>query len=149
MAVRLPIFATCTRGTEPFLAQELETLGCKRIRQDRGGVRFIAALDEILTVCLHSRIAMRVLYPLGEFQSVGAEGLYEAALQVPWEDWITPKMTFAVEATLKDSEHTHTGFVALKLKDAIVDRLRKKFGSRPDVDSHDPTVSVVAHLHKT
>jgi 23S rRNA G2445 N2-methylase RlmL len=64
MAVRLPLFATCTRGTEPFLAKELEALGCKRIRQDRGGVRFMAALDEILRVCLHSRIAMRVLYPL-------------------------------------------------------------------------------------
>lgn len=149
MAVRLPLFATCTRGTEPYLAKELEALGCKRIRQDRGGVRFMAALDEILRVCLHSRIAMRVLYPLGEFEVVGAEGLYEAALTVPWEEWISMKTTFAVEATLKDSEHTHTGFVALKLKDAIVDRLREKFGARPDVDSHDPTVRVVAHLHKT
>lgn len=149
MAVRLPLFATCTRGTEPFLAKELEALGCKRIRQDRGGVRFMAALDEILRVCLHSRIAMRVLYPLGEFEAHGAEGLYEAALTVPWEEWISMKTTFAVEATLKDSEHTHTGFVALKLKDAIVDRLRQKYGARPDVDSHDPTVRVVAHLHKT
>jgi putative N6-adenine-specific DNA methylase len=149
MAVRLPLFATATRGTEPFLAKELETFGCKRIRQDRGGVRFMAALDEILRVCLHSRIAMRVLYPLGEFESVGAEGLYEAALKVEWEEWITTRTTFAVEATLKDSEHTHTGFVALKIKDAIVDRLRAKFGARPDVDSHDPTVRVVAHLQKT
>lgn len=149
MAVRLPLFATCTRGTEPYLATELEALGCKRIRQDRGGVRFMAALDEILRVCLHSRIAMRVLYPMGEFEAPGAEGLYEAARQVAWEDWISPSMTFAVEATLKDSEHTHTGFVALKLKDGIVDRLREKFGSRPNVDSHNPQVSVVAHLAKT
>ncbi len=149
MAVRLPIFTTATRGTEPFLAKELETFGCKRIRQDRGGVRFMAALDEILTVCLHSRIAMRVLYPLGEYEVVGAEGLYEASLQVPWEDWLSTKTTFAVEATLKDSEHTHTGFVALKIKDAIVDRLRTKLGARPDVDSHDPTVRVVAHIAKT
>jgi 23S rRNA (guanine2445-N2)-methyltransferase / 23S rRNA (guanine2069-N7)-methyltransferase len=149
MAVRLPLFATATRGTEPFLAQELEVFGCKRIRQDRGGVRFMAALDEILRVCLHSRIAMRVLYPLGEYEAPGAEGLYEAALQVPWEDWLSTKTTFAVEATLKDSEHTHTGFVALKIKDAIVDRLREKLGARPDVDSHDPTVRVVAHLAKT
>lgn len=97
----------------------------------------------------YSRIAMRVLYPLGEYEVHGAEGLYEAALEVPWEDWLSPKTTFAVEATLKDSEHTHTGFVALKLKDAIVDRLRQKYGARPDVDSHDPTVRVVAHLAKT
>lgn len=149
MAVRLPLFATATRGTEPFLAQELESCGCKRIRQDRGGVRFMAALDEILRVCLHSRIAMRVLYPMGEFESVGAQGLYDAASQVPWEDWLSPRTTFAVEATLKDSEHTHSGFVALKTKDAIVDRLRKKHGSRPNVDSRNPMVRVVAHLAKT
>ena len=149
MATRLPLYATASRGTEPFLAQELETFGCKRIRQDRGGVRFMAALDEILRVCLHSRIAMRVLYPLGVFEAEGAEGLYEAAREVPWEDWLTTRTTFAVEATLKDSEHTHTGFVALKIKDGIVDRLRQKLGSRPNVDSHDPTVRVVAHLAKT
>ena len=89
---------------------------------------------------------MRVLYPLGEFEVIGADGLYEASATVPWEDWISTRMTFAVEATLKDSEHTHTGFVALKIKDAIADRLREKLGSRPDVDSHDPTVSVVAHI---
>jgi putative N6-adenine-specific DNA methylase len=148
MAVRLPIFCTATRGTEPFLAQELEALGCKRIRQDRGGVRCMAALDEILRVCLHSRIAMRVLYPLGEAEVFGADGLYEASRSVAWEEWISTKTTFAVEATLKDSEHTHTGFVALKIKDGIVDRLRDKFGSRPNVDSHDPTVSVVAHINK-
>ncbi len=148
MAVRLPLFATCTRGTEPFLATELEALGCKRIRQDRGGVRFMAALDEILRVCLHSRIAMRVLYPLGEFDAPGADGLYEAARKVDWNEWITPNTTFAVEATLKDSEHTHTGFVALKIKDGIVDAIREKHGRRPDVDSHNPEVSVVAHLAK-
>lgn len=147
--VRLPLFATATRGTEPFLAQELETFGCKRIRQDRGGVRFMAALDEILRVCLHSRIAMRVLYPLGEFDVIGQEGLYEAALQVPWEDWLDTQTTFSVEATLKDTEHTHTGFVALKIKDGLVDRLREKLGARPNVDNHDPLVRVVAHLNKT
>ncbi|MFO0594630.1 MAG: THUMP domain-containing protein [Myxococcaceae bacterium] len=148
MAVRLPLFATATRGTEPFLAKELEALGCKKIRQDRGGVRFMAALDEILRVCLHSRIAMRVLYPLGEFEADGAEGLYEASSQVAWEEWLSARTTFAVEATLKDTQHTHTGFVALKIKDAIVDRLRTKLGSRPDVDTHDPTVRVVAHLQQ-
>ena len=143
---RLPLFATATRGTEPFLAEELETLGCKRIRQDRGGVRFFAALDEISRVLLHSRIAMRVLYPLRQFEAKGADGLYEAARSIEWEEWLGRGSTFSIEATLKDTEHTHSGFVALKLKDGLVDRLREKWGSRPDVDTHDPTVRVVAHL---
>ncbi|MDP3238406.1 MAG: THUMP domain-containing protein [Myxococcales bacterium] len=146
---RLPLYATATRGTEPFLAEELETLGCKRIRQDRGGVRFFAALDEISRVLVHSRIAMRVLYPLRQFESQGAEGLYEAAHSIPWEDWLSRGSTFSIEATLKDTEHTHSGFVALKLKDGLVDRLREKWGQRPDVDTHNPTFHIVAHLAKT
>jgi 23S rRNA (guanine2445-N2)-methyltransferase / 23S rRNA (guanine2069-N7)-methyltransferase len=146
MAERLALFATTARGTEDLLAEELKELGARRIRQDRGGVRFMASLDEALMVCLWSRIAMRVLYPLGEFEARGAEGLYEAVASVPWEEHLTPETTFAVEATLKDSEHSHTGFVALKAKDAIVDRMRDKRGSRPDVDPRNPDVRVVAHL---
>lgn len=146
---RIPLYATASRGTEPVVAAELERLGAKRLRQDRGGVRFMADLDEILRVCVYSRTAMRVLYPLGTFEASGAEGLYEAAKGVPWEDWLTTRTTFAVEATLKGSEHDHSGFVALKLKDGIVDRLREKLGSRPDVDTRDPVFRVVAHLAQT
>jgi 23S rRNA (guanine2445-N2)-methyltransferase / 23S rRNA (guanine2069-N7)-methyltransferase len=148
MAERLALFATAARGTEDLLAEELKELGAKRIRQDRGGVRFMAALDEALNVCLWSRIAMRVLYPLGEFDAPGAQGLYDAVASVPWEEHLTTNVTFAVDANLKDTEHAHSGFVALKVKDAIVDRLRGKLGSRPDVDTRNPDVSVVAHLVK-
>jgi 23S rRNA (guanine2445-N2)-methyltransferase / 23S rRNA (guanine2069-N7)-methyltransferase len=146
MAERIALFATTARGTEDLLAEELRELGARRIRQDRGGVRFLATLDEALKVCLWSRIAMRVLYPLGEFEAQGAEGLYEAAASVPWEEHLTPEHTFAVEASLKDSEHSHSGFVALKVKDALVDRLRGTLGARPDVSTRDPDVRVVAHL---
>jgi len=146
MAERIALFATTARGTEDLLAEELLELGARRIRQDRGGVRFMATLDEALRVCLWSRIAMRVLYPLGEFEAHGAEGLYEAAASVPWEEHLTPDHTFAVEATLKDSEHSHSGFVALKVKDALVDRMRGTLGARPDVNTRNPDVGVVAHL---
>jgi putative N6-adenine-specific DNA methylase len=146
MAERLALFATTARGTEDLLAEELRELGARRIRQDRGGVRFLATLDEALRVCLWSRIAMRVLYPLGEFEAHGAEGLYEAAASVPWEEHLTPDHTFAVEATLRDSEHSHSGFVALKVKDALVDRMRGTLGARPDVNTRNPDVGVVAHL---
>ncbi|MCP3138851.1 THUMP domain-containing class I SAM-dependent RNA methyltransferase [Pyxidicoccus xibeiensis] len=146
MAERIALFATAARGTEDLLADELKELGARRIRQDRGGVRFMATLDEALMVALWSRIAMRVLYPLGAFESHGAEGLYEAAASIPWEEHLTPDTTFAVDATLKDSEHSHSGFVALKVKDAIVDRMRDVEGARPDVSTRDPDVRVVAHL---
>jgi putative N6-adenine-specific DNA methylase len=148
MPPRLPLFATTARGTEALLAEELSELGASKIRQDRGGVRFAANLDEALRISLWTRIAMRVLYPLGEFAAHGAEGLYEAAASVPWEEHLTSDSTFMVEATLRNSEHSHSGFVGLKIKDAIADRLRTKFGSRPDVDTRHPVFRVVAHLAK-
>ncbi len=148
MPRRLALFATTTRGTEDLLAEELTELGAVKIRRDRGGVRFAANLDEALRICLWTRIAMRVLYPLGEFTVHGADGLYEAAASVPWEDHLTVRSSFMVEATLRQSEHDHSGFVALKIKDAIADRLRSKLGARPDVDTRDPVFRVVAHVAK-
>jgi 23S rRNA (guanine2445-N2)-methyltransferase / 23S rRNA (guanine2069-N7)-methyltransferase len=145
---RLAFFATATRGTEPLVAEELAELGAAKVKQDRGGVRFVANLHEVARICLHARTVMRLLHPLGEFDAPGADGLYEAARQVPWEEWLGQRSTFAVEATLKDSEHTHSGFVALKVKDGLVDRLREKWGRRPDVDTQSPDVSIVAHLAK-
>lgn len=149
MPRRLSLFATTTRGTEDLLADELGELGAVKIRQDRGGVRFSANLHEALRICLWTRIAMRVLYPLGEFEARGAEGLYAAAASVPWEEHLTSASTFMVEATLRESEHDHSGFVALKIKDAVADRLRDKLGARPDVDTRHPVFRVVAHLAKT
>jgi putative N6-adenine-specific DNA methylase len=143
---RLTIFATTARGTEGLLADELEEIGVGRIRRDRGGVRFSAGLAEALRVCLWTRIAMRVLFPLGRFEAGEAAEIYEAASQVAWEEHLTTESTFAVEATLRDSTHRHSGYVALKIKDAIADRLRAKLGARPDVDARTPALRVVAHL---
>ncbi len=148
MPERLQLYATASRGTEPLLAQEMAELGAKKIRQDRGGVRFAANWNEALRICLWSRIAMRVLYPLGEYESWGAQGLYDAARSIAWEEHLTTESTFAVEATLRDSEHTHSGFVALKVKDAIADRLRERFGRRPNVDVRNPDVRIAVHLAK-
>lgn len=146
MAERLALYATTARGTEDLLAEELEELGARRVRQDRGGVRFHANLDEALRIALWTRIAMRILMPLGEADAPGAEGLYEAARAIAWEDHLSPRSTFAVEATVRDSQVTHSGFAALKVKDALVDRMRERTGARPDVDTREPDVRVVAHL---
>jgi 23S rRNA (guanine2445-N2)-methyltransferase / 23S rRNA (guanine2069-N7)-methyltransferase len=149
MPPRLPLFATAARGTEDLLADELTELGAKRVRRDPGGVRFHANLPEALRICLWTRLAMRVLWPVGEGEAPGAEGLYAVAERIAWEDFLTPDTTFAVEASLQRSEHGHSGFVALKIKDAIVDRMRARAGRRPDVDTREPDVRVVAHLAGT
>ncbi|WP_050727309.1 THUMP domain-containing class I SAM-dependent RNA methyltransferase [Vulgatibacter incomptus] len=141
-------FATAAKGTEGALRDELRALRLPRVRADRGGVHFEGRLEDGMRACLWSRIAMRILLQLGELEARGTQGFYDAIRSFPWEDHLSLRRTFAIRATVRDSELTHSHFVALKAKDAIVDRLREKLGGRPDVDADRPDVSVVIHLAK-
>lgn len=141
-------FATAAKGTEGVLRDELRELGLKRIRADRGGVHFEGSFADGMRACLWSHIAMRILLSLGEREAKGADGLYEAIGSFPWEEHLSLRRTFAVRATVRDSELTHSQFVALRTKDAIVDRLRARLGQRPDVDPYKPDVLIVVHLAK-
>jgi 23S rRNA G2445 N2-methylase RlmL len=128
------------------LAQELSDLGAKGIRPGQGVVRFTGERDVALRGCLDLRTALRVLEPIGEFPVSSAEELYEQATKLQWQEVLAPGQTFAVSATGGASGLTHTHFIELKLKDAIVDALRRRTGTRPDVDPRSPDVLVVAHL---
>jgi 23S rRNA G2445 N2-methylase RlmL len=142
----LRFFATCAKGTEGALRRELAALRLKAVRGDRGGVSFEGPLEAGMRACLHSRTAMRVLLELGRFPAPSAEALYEGARTIPWDAWLGVRTTLAVEATVASSAITHSGYAALKVKDAAVDALRDKLGARPDVDPKDPDVRIVLHL---
>jgi 23S rRNA G2445 N2-methylase RlmL len=139
-------FATCSRGTEGALRAELAALKLPAVRGGRGGVHFEGRLEHGAKACLHSRTAMRILLELATFPVDGADSLYEGARAVDWTEWLTERTTLAVECSGSAPGLTHTGFAALKVKDAVVDVLRDKLGARPDVDTKDPDVRIVLHL---
>jgi putative N6-adenine-specific DNA methylase len=147
MADRFHFFATCAKGTEGALRRELAALRLG-VRGDRGGVSFDGPLEAGMRACLHARTAMRVLLELARFEAPDAAALYEGARAIPWHEWLTVRSTLAVEASVVSSAITHSGFAALKVKDAAVDALREKLGARPDVDPKDPDVRIVLHLAK-
>ena len=99
-----------------------------------------------MRACLWSRTAMRVLAPLSSFPAPDAAALYEGVRAVDWTEWLTVKTTLAVDATGTAPGLHHAGFVALKVKDGVVDCLRDRLGARPDVDTRDPDVRIVVHL---
>jgi 23S rRNA G2445 N2-methylase RlmL len=100
-----------------------------------------------MMVCLRARTAVRVLLRLAEFEARDARGLYDGARAVDWSAWLTAESTLAVDASVRDNPAlTHSGFAALKVKDAVVDSLRDKLGARPDVDPKRPDVSIVLHV---
>ncbi len=146
MARTLHFTATSSRGVEEVLAAELRSLGMRQVKAQRGAVEFQGRLQEGYRAVLWSRIASRIFLRLGRAEARDAAGLYEGARQVVWEDHIDRDRTLAVSFVGKSPEIRDTRFGALKVKDAIVDRLRDHRGVRPDIDTFQPDVPVHVHL---
>ena len=139
-------FATVAKGLEETLAEELNQLGVTEIEAAQGGVAFQGSRVDGYRACLWLRTASRVLQPLADFASPTDEALYQGLLSIAWEEHLSPEMTIAVDANLRDSNLTHSHYAALKAKDAIVDRLRDHFGRRPSIDPKAPDLRVNIHL---
>lgn len=141
-------FATSALYMNDIIEQEAIAAGATDIRNISGGVEFNADLKSAYRFCLWSRVTTRLLLGLFEDEDIrDANELYDASVQIPWEDWLNPETTFAVTETVKNCSYLRNShFAAIRLKDAIVDRIREKFdGERPEVDTNDP--DVVFHVH--
>ncbi len=146
---RRAFFATAAKGTEGALRDELRELRLPAVKAERGGVRFGGTLRDAYRACLGSRIAVRVLQEVARFRCTDGDTLYEGVREAyRWDEVLDVRRTLAVTCALKNSQLTHSAFVAQRTKDAIVDQLRDTFGARPDVDKSDPDVAVFVHLVK-
>jgi 23S rRNA G2445 N2-methylase RlmL len=139
-------FATAAKGTEALLAKELREIGLPRVSAERGGVRFGAEIEDAYRACLWTRIALRIVEPLASFECQSADQLYAGARRIDWSPLFGGKQTLAIRAVGRADGLTHTHFIALRTKDAIVDQLRERAGHRPDVDRDDADVLVFVHL---
>ncbi len=144
--------ATCPKGLEDLLARELHQLSAEGIQNSIGAVYFHGALRVAYDLCMWSRVANRVLLLLndaGRSPPIASElALYSAAAEIPWEDHLTGDTTFAVDFVGTNKEITNTQYGAVRVKDAIVDRMRTKVGRRPDVDKSQPQLRIQARLAK-
>ncbi|MBI3570118.1 MAG: 23S rRNA (guanine(2445)-N(2))/(guanine(2069)-N(7))-methyltransferase, partial [Gammaproteobacteria bacterium] len=139
-------FATCPKGIEPLLADELRQLGAEAVKETRAGVAFEGTLATGYRACLWSRLANRILLPLKSFPAPSPEALYEGVRTIAWKEHLAPEGTLAVDFTTSQSAITHSHYGALKVKDAIVDQLRDEFGARPSVDTAQPDIRVNVYL---
>ena len=144
----LNCFAAVPRGAEELAGAELTALGILDVKPGKGGVAFYADHAGLYRANLWLRTASRVLVQLAQFPCSSPAELYEGVHSIPWLELITPEMTLAVDCSLRDSALTHSGFVSLKTKDAVVDRIRESCGTRPNVDTASPDVRINVHLHK-
>ncbi len=139
-------FATTAKGLEQVLTGELRALGLEVLGETTGGVAFKARPADSYRACLWLRTANRILQPIATFACHSTEMLYSAVHAIPWADHLSVAMTIAVDAKVRNSQLSHSRFVALKTKDAIVDKLRSQFGTRPNVDPGSPDLRINVHL---
>ncbi|KAA8692067.1 Ribosomal RNA large subunit methyltransferase K/L [Pseudomonas caricapapayae] len=148
MSDRYELFLTCPKGLEGLLAEEATALGLQETREHTSAIRGSADMETAYRLCLWSRLANRVLLVLKRFPMKDAEDLYHGVLDVEWQDHLESDGTIAVEFSGHGSGIDNTHFGALKVKDAIVDKLRTPDGERPSVDKINPDLRVHLRLDR-
>ena len=142
------LFATTPKAMEGILANEIEALGGKNVQQKLAGVAFQGDLALAYQACLWLRTASRVLLLLGSFEVKSQQDLYDGVQRIDWSAHLNADDSLAVSFSSKNNAAiNNTHFGALKVKDAIVDQMRAKFGSRPNVDTEYPDIRVNVYLH--
>ncbi|MHB1422324.1 MAG: THUMP domain-containing class I SAM-dependent RNA methyltransferase [Gemmataceae bacterium] len=141
-------FATCGRGIEAVLADELRALGAADVEPGRGGVSFRGDLALLYQANLWLRTAIRVLRPILEAEVSSPDELYEAVRALDWSGYLTPEHTLAVDCNVRDSHITHSKYAALRVKDAICDQFVERCGRRPSVDVDEPMLGLNLHIYR-
>ena len=133
-------------GFEQLLADELQALGAENINVLHRAVSFDAdkALMYKANYCL--RTALRILKPVQTFVARNELMLYKKIFEIKWHEIFGIEETFAIDAVVSGNYFTHSQYAALKVKDAIADEFRNKYGARPSVDVENPDLRINVHI---
>ncbi len=141
-------FASCPRGLEALLAEELRGLGARTTEPVAGGVAFEGDMRTCYRANLESRLATRVLLRLARAPYASEQDVYEAALALPWPERFGVENSIRVDVNAIRSPLKSLEFATLRIKDAVCDRFRADHGRRPDVDTRFPQVRIQAFLDR-
>jgi putative N6-adenine-specific DNA methylase len=144
----LKIIAKTLEGLEYVLAAELTALGVADVEILKRAVRFDGNLQLLYKANLMLRTCLRLLVFVKEFGVKNENDLYNEVKKMAWEDYISVDDTFAIDSVVNSTKFRHANFIALKVKDAIADRFREKFGSRPNVDTRHPDLLINVHIRE-
>jgi putative N6-adenine-specific DNA methylase len=140
--------ATTFFGLEEVLANDLLRLGAKNIEPFTRGVAFTGDLGFLYKVNFSLRTALKILVPIASFKASTEQKLYDEVKKLPWEQFITPNDTIAIESVLNSEFFSHSLFISQKAKDAIADRFREQSGIRPSVDLENPSLKIYIHIFR-
>ena len=139
-------FATCPRGLETVLAQELADCGALNVQPVDGGASFTGDIEICYRANLQSRVATRILWRVGQGNYASEDDIYQAVLKLDWKEWFSVDRNFMVKVTGVKCPLKSLEFVTLRIKDAVCDRFRQSLNRRPDINTREPDVRVHAYL---
>jgi putative N6-adenine-specific DNA methylase len=139
------ILVTFSVGLIDYVRREVEDLGCRTGVSHRTGLEVEGSQYDAMRLNLHLRTAQNVLFLLEQFKCESPDELYSNVAELPWEDMISPVEYVSVVGRINTEHVKNSMYAGLKVKDAIVDRIASKTGSRPD--SGKDKDNVVVHLY--
>jgi putative N6-adenine-specific DNA methylase len=129
------IIITCPKRLSPWLEQEVKELGFDIQETFITGVRISGTINDCIKLNLNLRCASQVLYSLKKFEAANADAIYNNLLDYPWENILPNPGYFSITSNVNNPTINNSMFANLRVKDAIVDRLRDKRGTRPSTGS--------------
>ncbi len=140
--------AKTLKGLEAVLADELRALGARNVQPGRRMVSFEGDLEMLYKANLCCRTALRILKPFYNFAADNPDVLYERVKDFDWGKLLSLDKTFAIDTVVNSDTFTHSRFVTYRVKDAIVDWFRDRFGDkRPGVRLTDADVLINVHIN--
>ena len=140
------MIAKTFQGLEEVLAAELTALGANDIQIGRRMVSFSGDKEMMYKANFCLRTAIRILKPIKHFTAQDADEVYEQIKAIHWEDYLSVDNSFAIDAVVFSEEFRHSKFVSYRIKDAIVEKKKKKTGKRPNVRINKPDVLLNIHI---
>lgn len=145
----MKFIAKTLEGLEQTLAEELTDLGAEDVTIIKRAVLFSGNIVMLYRANLMLRTCLRILVFVKEFIIASEDELYAEVKKIHWEDYFSLEETFAIDSVVSSEKFRHANYMSLKAKDAIVDRFREKYGSRPNVDTRDPALRINIHIRNT
>ena len=140
--------ATCPKGLELLLAEELQAIGAEGVKETVAAVHFQGSMEVAYRACLWSRLANRILMPLHSFMLNEADDLYQECNDISWESHFSAAQSIAIDFIGTSRLIDNTMYGSQRVKDAIVDRIRRIEGERPNVDTKNPDIRIQVRQHK-
>ena len=142
------ILVTCPKACSSYLRDELEELGFPVTREAPAGVFTKGNMEDCMRLNLLLRTGLRVLWRVAEFEANNGDQLYKRSVRLPWESWIPADGYVSIGSSIRNHTIRNTNFAGLRLKDALVDRIREKRGRRPDTGNDSDRAMIFLYWHE-